>query len=336
MPDRDVTTIKDLIYYQYAKIIARSTGAHTHVEFVTVVNNDPNPSREALRMRVNLGAQAVRLRFRKSARCLWLALIVASLQLWSPAIGSAQTHPSPQAGPAQKASLRIMPLGDSISFGTPEPLYGGYRHALGDLLAKDGYRINFVGSQKSGTGVIPDPDNEGHPGWTIAQIKKGIDTNRWLETYQPDIILLHIGTNDISHGNAASAPSQLSTLLDDILARLPRVRVIVAQIIPYRRGLGPDHQLYNAAVPGIVASKGPRVSVVDMQHILSKSDYSDDLHPNTSGYDKMARAWGIALRAAMLTKSRLPAKQKQRRWGRPSNKCKEGPQVSLTCNLDRG
>jgi hypothetical protein len=24
MPDRDVTTIKDLIYYQYAKIIARS------------------------------------------------------------------------------------------------------------------------------------------------------------------------------------------------------------------------------------------------------------------------------------------------------------------------
>ena len=24
MPDRDVTTIRDLIYYQYAKIIARS------------------------------------------------------------------------------------------------------------------------------------------------------------------------------------------------------------------------------------------------------------------------------------------------------------------------
>jgi len=190
-----------------------------------------------------------------------------------------------------------MPLGDSITLGTPDQSYGGYRHVLGILLAKDGYTIDFVGSQRSGNRSIPDPDNEGHPGWTIAQIKSGIDVDGWLETYKPDIILLHIGTNDISHGNAASAPDNLSALLDDMLARLPKVRVIVAQIIPFRRGPDQGHQSYNRAIPGIVASKGPRVSVIDMQNILSMSDYADGLHPNASGYDKMARAWETALRA---------------------------------------
>ena len=263
----------------------------------------------ALSMSIKSGAHAAWSRFRRGAPRLWLALILVNLQFWSPAIGSAQTSPTPHPSSPQKVSLRIMPLGDSITFGTPEPLYGGYRHALRDQLSKDGYRINFVGSQKSGAGVIPDPGNEGHPGWTIAQIKKGIDANGWLETHQPDIILLHIGTNDISRGNAASAPAELSTLLSDILARLPQVRVIVAQILPYRSGPEPGHQLYNGAIPGIVASKGPRVSVVDMQNILLKSDFADDLHPNASGYDKMARAWERALRAVVLTKSRLRVEQ---------------------------
>src|SRR5271157_6043373 len=228
-----------------------------------------------------------------------LLLVLASLLLCFPVPASAETTPVPAGGSSQKVSLKIMPLGDSITFGTPDRSYGGYRHLLGILLAKDGYSIDFVGSQRSGNRTIPDPDNEGHPGWTIAQIKSGIDVDGWLETYKPDIILLHIGTNDISHGNAASAPGNLSALLDDILARLPMVRVIVAQIIPFRRGPDPDHQSYNATIPGIVASKGPRVSVIDMQNILSMSDYADGLHPNASGYDKMARAWETAIRAVV-------------------------------------
>jgi lysophospholipase L1-like esterase len=204
--------------------------------------------------------------------------------------------------PAQQTPLRIMPLGDSITFGYPGTSYGGYRHLLGTLLKNDGYTIDFVGSQKSGTGVIPDPDNEGHPGWTITQIKSGIDSNRWLETYQPDLILLHIGTNDIREGNGASAPANLSALLDDILSRLPQTQVIVAQIIPFRSGPDPAHTSYNAAIPGIVKSKGSRVSLVDMQSILSKSDYADGLHPNAGGYDKMARAWEPAIGPVLLAR----------------------------------
>jgi hypothetical protein len=100
------------------------------------------------------------------------------------------------------------------------------------LLTNDGYSVEFVGSRQSGNGIIPSPNDEGHPGWTILQIKNGIDSNGWLESYQSDIVLLHIGTNDLNKGEAA-APINLSALLDDILARLPPAHVIVAQIIPF-------------------------------------------------------------------------------------------------------
>lgn len=199
------------------------------------------------------------------------------------------------------APITIMPLGDSITFGSPDPVYGGYRHALGSLLAHDGYAVRFVGSQRSG--AIPNPENEGHPGWTIAQIKSGIDANRWLENYRPNLILLHIGTNDIRRGNATTAPADLSALLDDIQARLPDARIIVALTIPFRRGVDPAHHAYNTAAAAIVAAKGPRVSIVDMEQILTIDDYADGLHPSSSGYDKMARAWESAIHAALANRN---------------------------------
>ncbi len=207
--------------------------------------------------------------------------------------GLAQAETSSQTG------IKIMPLGDSITFGTPDPSYGGYRRLLQILLLKDGYRVDFVGSQKSRQAPAAIQDNEGHSGWTIRQLKNGIDSNGWLEIYQPDIILLHIGTNDIGLGYASSLSDQLSGLLDDILRRLPKVRVIVAQIIPFRQGPEVGHQSYNVAIPAIVASKGPRVSRVDMRNILSKSDFADDLHPNADGYNKMAQSWEPAIRAVL-------------------------------------
>ncbi len=248
-----------------------------------------------------------------------LLLVVASLALSHAAFAAdgASALPSlPAPLPDRVAyvegvsqQVKIMPLGDSITFGSPDRSYGGYRHLLGSLLTNDGYLFDFVGSRESGNGVIPHPENEGHPGWTILQIKNGIDSDGWLETYQPDIILLHIGTNDIRRGDAASAPGNLSALLEDILARLPQTHVIVAQIIPFRRGPERGHQSYNDAVAAIVASKGPRLSMVDMQTILAPSDYADGLHPNAGGYDKMARAWEPAIRAVLASSTQHAAAQ---------------------------
>jgi lysophospholipase L1-like esterase len=220
--------------------------------------------------------------------------LIAALALGLIFGAGALADPAP-TGPGEL--LKIMPLGDSITFGSPDPAYGGYRRLLGTLLAKDGYNVDFVGSRRSGDGVAPGPNNEGQSGWTIPQLKYGVDSNRWLETYRPDIVLLHIGTNDFIQGNAAVAVGNLSALIDDILARLPDARVIVAQIIAFRQGASPGHRAFNAAIPGIAASKGPRVSMIDMQALLEPSDYADGAHPNAAGYDKMARAWEAAIRA---------------------------------------
>src|SRR4051794_32872398 len=54
--------------------------------------------------------------------------------------------------------LRIMPLGDSITWGGGAPGHDSYRTDLYNRLATAGLDVDFVGSQHSGTG--PDRDNE--------------------------------------------------------------------------------------------------------------------------------------------------------------------------------
>jgi len=110
--------------------------------------------------------------------------------------------PNPQWTAAVSPScnpVKIMPIGDSITSGEGIPSYGGYRNFLGALLEDDGVSFDFVGSQKSGEGLA-DPDNEGHPGWRISNLREAIASDGWLETYQPDVILLHIGSNE-THPN---------------------------------------------------------------------------------------------------------------------------------------
>jgi lysophospholipase L1-like esterase len=187
----------------------------------------------------------------------------------------------------------IMPLGDSI---TADNAYGGYRHLLYGLLAQDGISFRFVGSLISGD--VPDGHHEGHSGWTIDQISKEIAG--WLETYNPDLVLLHIGTNDIWHRNAI-APAHLAALIDSILAHSSHARIIVAQILPMTNDAKFEAVVrkYNAAIAAIVSSKTSRVSLVNMHDSFSAVDFVDGVHPTGPGYDKMARIWEPAIRAAI-------------------------------------
>jgi len=219
-----------------------------------------------------------------------------------PTLAIPSATPAPQSTATVLPScktIKIMPLGDSITYGDGIVSYGGYRNLLGALLESDGYPFDFVGSQKSGEGFA-DLDNEGHPGWRISNLREAIASEGWLETYQPDIILLHIGSNDLRYGNSAYAPGNLSALLDDIFVRLPETHIIVAQIIRTRWGSDVKHRVYNDAIPDIVASKGAQVSMVDMREVPSKNDFTTLYHPSPVGYDKMAHAWETAILALDL------------------------------------
>lgn len=193
------------------------------------------------------------------------------------------------ANAQSNGGVRVMPLGDSITDGFNVP--GGYRVELWQSLVGGGYTVDFVGSQSNGPASLGDRDHEGHSGWTISQIDANVES--WLGQTIPRTVLLHIGTNDMFQ-DPGGAPARLSTLIDRIVATVPEADVFVATIIPFPAAAAAV-QTYNAAIPGIVASKGPRVHLVDMFSALTASDLADGVHPNAGGYAKMAAVWFDAL-----------------------------------------
>jgi lysophospholipase L1-like esterase len=204
--------------------------------------------------------------------------------------------PEPTPGPTGAGITKIMPLGDSITDGLVVP--GGYRIKLWSSIQNIGITIDFVGSQSNGPSELGDKDHEGHSGWRIDEIDNNI--NSWMNSYQPGIVLLHIGTNDIAQNHdIANAPSRLSTLIDKICAKLPADgKVYVAQIVPLS---GQDQNInnFNSQIPGIVQNKvnsGKPVYMVDMYSALTTADLQDGVHPNRTGYDKMADVWFSAIR----------------------------------------
>jgi lysophospholipase L1-like esterase len=191
--------------------------------------------------------------------------------------------------------VRVMPLGDSITDGYNVP--GGYRINLWQRMAADGHTVDFVGSGSNGPDSLGDHDHEGHNGWRIDQLDANIVG--WLQATTPRTVLLHIGHNDLNENHdVPGAPARLSALIDKIRATTPAVELFVAQVIPSTYPeLEERVRAYNAAIPGIVAEKGPRTHLVDMYSAITTADLADGVHPTADGYAKMGDRWYEALRS---------------------------------------
>ncbi|WP_051365987.1 GDSL-type esterase/lipase family protein [Hamadaea tsunoensis] len=236
---------------------------------------------------------------------LLLTLALAGIATPAHAAPSAPPSAPPASRSTAQAALaggavKIMPLGDSITYGVGSPTSSSYRAALYTTLVRQvGHAIDFVGSQVSGS--LPDPDNEGHSGWRIDQIAASLDG--WLATYQPSIVTLHIGTNDMNQNyQVGTAPARLGALIDQITADLPQATVIVASLIPANdAAIQSRIDTFNAAVPGLVstrASAGKKVRFVDMR-TLTAADLADTLHPSDAGYAKMAAIFAPAVASVL-------------------------------------
>lgn len=212
----------------------------------------------------------------------------------------------------------IMPLGDSITAGAGVP--GGYREPLAASLQAAGYTFHFVGSQTSDdpdwTPVLTNTGNlqhEGHSGFTISAVggRDGIDDN--LASYigpgaaDPDYILLMIGTNDMFYRTADEAGTALNTLISHISNKTtgyrPDAHLIVASIPPIASNATAASRVadYNAKVLADVQAHqalGENVTFVDVNSYLTTADLGSDLlHPNQTGYDKIAAAWMDGIQA---------------------------------------
>ncbi|MGG8406563.1 FG-GAP-like repeat-containing protein [Streptomyces sp. 12297] len=206
------------------------------------------------------------------------------------ALGAAPAAAAPEPSPPL---VRIMPLGDSITAGANSSDGAGYRSPLWSLMRSQGrYSPDFVGS--GSFGALTDPDNEGHSGWTIGQVRANID--RWQSAADPDVVLLHLGINDLKFHAAdpADAALGLSGLVDRIRQNRPGVTVIVQGLLPDTSDVGRQVAEFNRLIS---AQEGPRRAAGERFHYVEPprldvaTELPDGLHPNDAGYRKMADAY---------------------------------------------
>jgi len=215
--------------------------------------------------------------------------------------------------------IKVMPLGDSITFGCFDGCYGnisayscpspaspppwtcqgGYRAQLAAVWSSTGVDFTFVGPFSSGTGF---PANHaGWPGFTVALLNAYVAG--WIDTYQPDYILIHAGTNDAMGSEPLGTyANNLMNLLITIYGASSSVRVFVSTLIPVFCPATVNNYIlaYNSIIPSVVSdayNAGHQIAAVDMYNGagLTQSMYGDGcVHPNTFGYILMGNYWAKA------------------------------------------
>jgi lysophospholipase L1-like esterase len=198
-----------------------------------------------------------------------------------------------------------MPLGDSIT-GSP----GCWRAILWHELQSNGYtQSEFVGTLPSDDCGQPpygfDGAHEGHGGYLATDVAITNLLPDWLSATNPDIVIMHFGTNDVWSGiSPATILGTYGILVDQMRENNPNVKILVAQIIPMdpaRSCAGCDQRIIelNAAIPdwaeGKSTDQSPIIVVDQWTGFDTDTDTYDGVHPNDAGDQKIADRWYPAL-----------------------------------------
>lgn len=223
--------------------------------------------------------------FGRAAALTWANISRAVTLLWAIALMTASVaahpHPPPPALTsharrviANGVDLRILPLGDSITWGYASSDGNGYRQHLHSKLGGGGNAVTFVGSQISGS--MPNGNNEGHNGAVISEISGFFAAAGGLAR-RPNVVLLMAGTNDMNKPfEPSTAPGRLDALIARILESaggdVPVPLLVVAKIPPNSNPTANSRTVaYNTAVDDIVEEyqgQGRRVLIADMYSAL--------------------------------------------------------------------
>jgi hypothetical protein len=221
--------------------------------------------------------------------------------------------------------LNIMPLGNSITFDNnmgdtrPVSIKVAYRYKLYQLLQAGGYNFMFIGSRSSGyhedllTTIYA--RNAGFPGIITEKLADVIETGSssftgtespgpYLQTYNPDIVLLHIGTNDINQFGASAQVTHVERILNAIHNHSQNtgkpILVFLATIVSFKDypcGSHTNISSFNNKIKTLAQNKinqGHKLILVDMEctaGINYSTEMIDAYHPNVAGYEKMGAKW---------------------------------------------
>lgn len=256
--------------------------------------------------------------------------LLTAITLWIAVVSVSAAPPQPMSPLACQPG--VMPMGDSITAGVGSSNDGGYRLPLFNSLDTAGYAFDFVGTQNDGAGF--DTDHEGYPGEKTSSIL--LRSNNMLNMNDPDVILLHVGTNDMNsitlNNDAAAIISEavdnVSQMLDNIdayeAANSKTITVFVARIINQACDASNAKCAkkiqatsdYNIALQAMIDARNDNnIMMVDMetgaglvydQEPTGDFAVGDDLHPSNDGYSKMATVWFSALESSKVLECEPP------------------------------
>ena len=207
--------------------------------------------------------------------------------------------------------VRIMMLGDSIT-GSP----GCWRSILWQKLhdpdktdLKSDLEIEFVGTvspQGCGNDFDTTLWHEGHGGALATYVADNNELVDWLAKSNPDIVLMHFGTNDIwSNKPTRDILDAFTKLVGQMRDNNDKMIILVAQIIPVAPDFCKETDLgcyqpqgtinLNNEIPawaqGLSTDDSPIIVVDQWTGFDTDTDTYDGVHPWKEGNEKIAENW---------------------------------------------
>ena len=160
-----------------------------------------------------------------------------------------------------------------------------------------------------------DKDHEGHFAWEVNHIWGGRNPNNntgsgslgdWMQVYDFDIALVHLGSNDAFQGQDNNQTlNELKAIVAKLREDNANVVVLLARIIPTSKGkreAAAVEQLANM-IPSIIDEINTEESPVILVDMFEGFDVNeltyDGVHPNEKGEMLMADRWFNAIMEAL-------------------------------------
>lgn len=282
--------------------------------------------------------------------------IMAGLLAATVLLGATSVLQAIQIEPVSAASdpVKIIAMGDSITHGYINGDNGYRKYFCYDLQQNGITNFDMVGPNNNwsdsatydwnGTTITYDPAHAGYSGYAIQKIgsRQGLQetifdttyvngdvSGNMMEAYQPDVIMLQIGTNDVLDAQLTGIGDRLEELVDKLipyvsgdgqvlyLASIPNIDAIERYdwLGAYEWTYGVSYKSdpekfvatvqaavddYNTIVKNLVAKKQAEGAHIEFSDInstidISAGDLKDGVHPSEQGYAKMGQYWSNLL-----------------------------------------
>lgn len=203
--------------------------------------------------------------------------------------------------------IKIAPYGNSITQAAGDRQ--SYRYPLWKKLIDANISFDFVGTMNTNFGGNPsrpdykgkpfDMDHEGHWGWRADEILNSLSS--WLTKYTPDMVLMHVGTNDCIQAQTTSTTlNEITQIVTKLRTDNPAVVIFMANLIPCNAsGASSRIDELNNGIMSLAnqfnSQSSPIIFVDQNSGVDAVKDLYDGIHPGPTGEEKMAQKWFDAI-----------------------------------------